>query len=190
MSGPKPARNPADKPATARVHPAGFLAAEDYHFSGYATPADALASFYWALDKPGSGRLLDALALPPDVLAAMAKKSGAAGPANIGIEKRVIGPEAGFAPHAAAAGDGGSDQDPAGDPESAPGRRTPFLGHRVVSDTEIDPDTHELEVERELADGGTMTEKQTLTKVGGNGRFSPAATSRSALSRDPMEAHP
>lgn len=49
----------------------------------------------------------------------------------------------------------------------------PYNGHRVVSDTEMDPNTRELQVERELADGSTRTETQRLARVGDEWKVEP-----------------
>jgi hypothetical protein len=52
-------------------------------------------------------------------------------------------------------------------------RLSPFNGHRVVSETEIDPNTRELQVERELADGSTRLETQRLSRVGDEWKVQP-----------------
>jgi hypothetical protein len=170
-------RAPGAAPATPRVHPAGFVATEDNRFAGFATPADGLASYYWAMDHPGSGKLLDVIHLPPEVGAALAARKGGGKdlvPSTVALAQRVLTPDpngSGAGPVSIeAAGDPGQTVDVVG-PAGTTG--SPFVGHRVVSDTEVDPNTHELEVERELADGTTMTEKQTLAKVGDEWKVQP-----------------
>ena len=49
----------------------------------------------------------------------------------------------------------------------------PYNGHRVLSETEIDANTRELQVEREMADGTTRTEAQRLVRVGDEWKMQP-----------------
>ena len=53
------------------------------------------------------------------------------------------------------------------------GNLDPHNGHRVVSETEIDPNTRELQVEREMADGTTRTETQRVVRVGDEWKVQP-----------------
>jgi hypothetical protein len=58
-------------------------------------------------------------------------------------------------------------------PEGAMAQLNPYNGHRVLSETEIDANTRELQVEREMADGTTRTEAQRLVRVGDEWKVQP-----------------
>ena len=167
----------------------GFVPSEQYAFAGMKTPADALQSYYWAMDHPASGKLLETIALPAEVRALLPRRLGGEATVTPATEAAGEGVEpasaatvdiVGVDPAGAAVGEhpAGSvavmrtlDAGPGeGDMESA---LRPYNGHRVVSDTEIDPNTRELQVERELADGTTRTETQRLARVGDEWKVEP-----------------
>ncbi len=179
-TAPRPSGTPLhtarDNAGPPRVRPAGFVAAEDYQFAGYATPDDALRSFYWALNHPNAGRLLDTLALSPEIRASLPPKSAADEGSPVAVMERFTGREPGSGPTGARASGPIEDNVQTVTAGSAEPRYVAFSGHRVLSDMEIDPTTHELEVERELPDGSTTTEKHTVTKLGDDWKVQPGGT--------------
>lgn len=174
---------------------AGFLPTEQYTFVGFGSPADALQSHYWAVANPASGKLLETLALPPEVRAVLPRRMGGSAVPVVGKGEdaaRIVASADSVEPIDAAelmaefkgsadrvavvqtleaqvaegvAPDVGS----ATEDVMASGsiaHLSPYNGHRVIGETEIDPDTRELQVERELADGTTRTENQRVVRVG------------------------
>lgn len=183
----------------------GFMPREQYSYTGFATPADALQSHYWALANPTSGKLLETLALPAQVRAALPKQLGGGALPGVGV---FPGGTAVFKASEAGApveADAGATEVPivnesrvaimtslnassaegfaidvndvVGEAGSMAnielGNLDPYNGHRVVGETEIDPNTRELQVEREMADGSTRTETQRVVRVGDEWKVQP-----------------
>jgi RNA polymerase sigma factor (sigma-70 family) len=174
----------------------GFVPIEQYTFAGYGTPAEALQSHYWALSHPSSGKLLETLALPPEVRKALPRRlggtalptvgAGGAGAAVVAtsesaaaagglvevageainvVESQVAVVAAlSGGPGAAEGGTHVTEDVMAFEQDGVP--LSLHNGHRVVSETEIDANTRELQVEREMADGTTRTETQRMVRVG------------------------
>ncbi len=181
----------------------GFVPREQYSYTGFATPADALQSHYWAMANPTSGKLLETLALPPAVRAALPRRLGGgvlpsvgAGPGGAAVVaagesaqplEEVVGKpiEVGESRVAvmtslnasAVEGFAIDVNDVVGEAGSMAnielGNLDPHNGHRVVGETEIDPNTRELQVEREMADGTTRTETQRVVRVGDEWKVQP-----------------
>jgi RNA polymerase sigma factor (sigma-70 family) len=174
----------------------GFVPIEQYAFAGYGTPAEALQSHYWALSHPSSGKLLETLALPPEVRKALPRRlggtalptvgTGGAGAAVVAtsesaaaagglvevagdainvVESQVaVVATLSGGPGAAEGGTHVTEDVMAFEQDGVP--LSLHNGHRVVSETEIDANTRELQVEREMADGTTRTETQRMVRVG------------------------
>jgi RNA polymerase sigma factor (sigma-70 family) len=183
-------KDAAPRPFQRKANPnrvAGFVPSEEYAFTGMKTPADALQSYYWAMDHPTSGKLLETIALPAEMRAMLPKRLGggasatlggggaadvvaaSAGPAVAGDAEGVVEEHAPGTVAVLRMSDVGEEH---GDGGMEAGLR-PYNGHRVVSETEIDPNTRELQVERELADGTTRTETQRLSRVGDEWKVEP-----------------
>lgn len=172
----------------------GFVPAEQYAFTGYGTPSDALQSHYWALAHPTSGKLLETMDLSAQVRATLpalpparvfpggttvvttsegaSTVEGAAGTTEPPIvsETRVA---VMTAVNATAVEGMAINIDDLAGPEGAMAQLNPYNGHRVLSETEIDANTRELQVEREMADGTTRTEAQRLVRVGDEWKVQP-----------------
>jgi hypothetical protein len=178
---------------------------EQYAYTGFATPADALQSHYWALANPTSGKLLETLALSAQVRAALPKQLGGGALPPVGVYPggtAVFKASEAGAPVEAAAGTTEVQivnesrvavmttvnatavegfaidvEDVVGGAEAMGnidlGNLDPHNGHRVVGETEIDPNTRELQVEREMADGTTRTETQRVVRVGDEWKVQP-----------------
>lgn len=181
----------------------GFVPSEQYAFTGYGTPSDALQSHYWAMAHPTSGKLLETLALPTQIRATLPKRLGGAAVPQVGVFpggaavvaagesaqalEEVVGKPVELAESRVAVvtalnatavegvaveGMALTVEDVTG-PEGAMEHLNPYNGHRVLSETEIDANTRELQVEREMADGTTRTETQRLVRVGDEWKVQP-----------------
>jgi hypothetical protein len=172
----------------------GFVPAEQYAFTGYGTPSDALQSHYWALAHPTSGKLLETMDLSAQVRATLpALPPARVFPGGTTVVKAsdagvLVEGEAGAteppivsgtrvavmtAVNATAVEGMAIHVDDLAGPEGAMAQLNPYNGHRVLSETEIDANTRELQVEREMADGTTRTEAQRLVRVGDEWKVQP-----------------
>ncbi len=182
----------------------GFVPSEQYAFSGYGTPAEALQSHYWALENPTSGKLMETLALPPEVRKVLPRGLGGTGLPTVGAGAASVvaasdsshvlgGTEVAGQPLNIVEATVAVTTDAGGPPsleEGAtavenftvfPGESKPLgmhNGHRVISETEIDANTRELQVEREFADGTTRTETQRMVRQGDEWKVQPSGNVR------------
>ncbi len=137
---------------------AGYVAASEMQYSGLATPEAALQSYFWASEHPGSGKLLGILVLPDEIQAHL-PKGGQNLAHGIGLPKA---PGDGAQPAADITTTAGSDQ--------AIGQ---IQGYRILAETDLGPDSKQVEVQREQPDGSVVSETHTLKKVGDEWKVQP-----------------
>jgi RNA polymerase sigma factor (sigma-70 family) len=166
-AGAKPAK-PAGRtrPATPPSSQPGYVPAAEYAFAGYATPQAALQSYFWALENPRSGKLLETLALPESVRQML--------PTNVPADIAFTGQRIAVKTDPATGELAVDSKDVHPLPEDG---QTLGLtaGYRTLSEADLAPDRKQVEVEREFPDGTVRNETHTLSKVGDEWKVQPGA---------------
>ncbi|HAB17931.1 MAG TPA: hypothetical protein DCE44_15950, partial [Verrucomicrobiales bacterium] len=159
-------RNSAQSKSRDRLTPssthADFVPVEQYVFSGYATPQAALQSYFWALENPQSGKLLESLALPVNVQQFLPQN----GSADLVLSGGELTSTSGTADSTA------SERQVI----SLSGDAQPLgltKGYRSLTETDLADGRKQIEVEREFPDGTVRTETHTLAKVGDDWKVEP-----------------